>query len=92
MVRVHGLTAAPLPAVASFGVRPTVDDSGRVLLEVHCLDWPATLGPEAGYGRCLRVDLLHKLHDEVRYGSLPALQEAISRDTEEARRWFTAHA
>jgi riboflavin kinase/FMN adenylyltransferase len=92
VVRVHGLADKPVPAVASFGVRPTVDDSGRVLLEVHCLDWPATLDPEAGYGRCLRVDLLHKLRDEVRYASLPALQEAIARDTEEARRWFTAHA
>ncbi|MDZ7590327.1 MAG: bifunctional riboflavin kinase/FAD synthetase [Rubrivivax sp.] len=92
VVRVHGLTEVPLPAVASFGVRPTVDDSGRVLLEVHCLHWPAALGAEAGYGRCLRVDLLHKLHDEVRYDSLPALQAAISRDTEEARRWFAAHA
>ena len=31
----------PLAGVASLGKRPTVDDSGRVLLEVHCLDWPA---------------------------------------------------
>jgi len=92
VVRVHGLTDTPLPAVASFGVRPTVDDSGRVLLEVHCLDWPASLGPDAGYGRCLRVDLLHKLHDEVRYASLPELQAAIAHDTAEARRWFAGHA
>ncbi|HSQ71271.1 MAG TPA: bifunctional riboflavin kinase/FAD synthetase [Rubrivivax sp.] len=92
VVRVHGLTDTPLPAVASFGVRPTVDDSGRVLLEVHCLDWPAWLGPDAGYGRCLRVDLLHKLHDEVRYASLPELQAAIAHDTAQARRWFAGHA
>ena len=91
VVRVHGLVDAPVPAVASFGVRPTVEDSGRVLLEVHCLEWPPTLGTEAGYGRCLRVDLLHKLHDEVKYDSLQDLQAAITRDTEDARRWHAAH-
>ena len=91
VVRVHGLADAPLPGVASFGVRPTVEDSGRVLLEVHCLDWPPALGDEGGYGRCLRVDLLHKLHDEVKYDSLPALQAAIARDTDDARRWFASN-
>ena len=33
-VLTHGLDEAPLPGVASLGMRPTVDDSGRVLLEV----------------------------------------------------------
>ncbi len=37
VVRVHGLGDAPLPGVASLGVRPTVEDAGRQLLEVHCL-------------------------------------------------------
>jgi len=92
VVRVHGLGDAPLAGVASFGVRPTVEDSGRVLLEVHCLDWPSALGTDAGYGRCLRVDLLHKLRDEFKYGSLPALRAAIEHDTDEARRWFAARA
>jgi len=92
VVRVHGLAETPLPGVASFGVRPTVEDSGRVLLEVHCLDWPPALGADGGYGRCLRVDLLHKLHDEVKYDSLPALQAAIARDTDDARRWLAANA
>jgi riboflavin kinase / FMN adenylyltransferase len=92
VVRVHGLADAPLPGVASFGVRPTVEDRGRVLLEAHCLDWPPALGDDGGYGRCVRVDLLHKLRDEVKYDSLPALQAAIARDTEDARRWFAGHA
>ena len=87
-VRVHGLGADPLPGVASLGVRPTVEDAGRVLLEAHCLDWPDHLGSEAGYGRCLRVDLLHKLHDELKYPSVDALREGIARDTDEARRWW----
>ncbi|MED5618706.1 bifunctional riboflavin kinase/FAD synthetase [Ideonella sp. BN130291] len=91
VVRVHGLTDAPLPGVASLGVRPTVEDSGRVLLETHCLDWPAGLGDEGGYGRVVRVELLHKLHDERRYESLEALREAIAVDEANARRWLAAH-
>ncbi len=89
VVHVHGLTDAPLPAVASLGVRPTVEETGRVLLEVHCLQWPEELGIDGGYGRCLRVDLLHKLHDELKYESLEALREGIARDTDEALRWFS---
>src|SRR5947199_2846391 len=50
VVQVHGLAPHPLAGVASLGKRPTVDDSGRVLLETYCLDWPAALGPEGGYG------------------------------------------
>ncbi len=91
-VRVHGLAAQPLPAVASLGVRPTVEDAGRVLLEVHCLQWPAALGIEGGYGRCVSVDLLQKLHDELKYDSLQALREGISRDCEQARAWLGVQA
>ena len=95
VVQVHGLGPAGspgVPGVASLGVRPTVEDAGRVLLEVHCLDWPAHLGAEGGYGRLLRVELLHKLHDELKYDSLQALQEGIARDTAAARDWWRARA
>jgi riboflavin kinase/FMN adenylyltransferase len=90
VVQVHGLVGRPLPAVASLGVRPTVEDAGRVLLEVHCLDWPAELGIDGGYGRCLRVELLHKLHDERKYESLAALRQGIALDTAQARQWWAA--
>jgi len=90
VARVHGLVDTPVPAVASLGVRPTVEDAGRVLLEVHCLQWPDSLGPEGGYGRCLRVELVHKLHDERRYDSLEALQAGIAQDVADARAWFDA--
>ena len=92
VVRVHGLLEQPLPGVASMGVRPTVEDAGRVLLETHCLDWPAPLGTEAGYGRALRVELLHKLHDERKYDSLDALRAGIAQDEADARAWFAATA
>jgi riboflavin kinase/FMN adenylyltransferase len=90
VVRVHGLAPQPLAGVASLGVRPTVDDSGRVLMEAHCLEWPEALGSDGAYGRLVRVELLHKLHDERRYPSLDALRDGIAADTAEARAWLAA--
>jgi riboflavin kinase/FMN adenylyltransferase len=91
VVEVQGLVGGrALPGVASLGVRPTVEDAGRVLLEVHCLEWPESLGDDSGYGRCVRVELLHKLHDERHYESMTALQQGIARDEADARAWFAA--
>jgi riboflavin kinase/FMN adenylyltransferase len=87
-VQVHGLGEGPLPGVASLGVRPTVEDAGRQLLEVYCLRWPETLGRDGAYGRCIKVDLLHKFHDERKYPSLDALREGIDRHIADARAWF----
>jgi riboflavin kinase/FMN adenylyltransferase len=91
VVEVLGLADRPLRGVASLGVRPTVEDAGRVLLEVHCLDWPASLGADGSdtaYGRLVSVRLLHKLHDERKYDSLEALTAGIAQDTADARAWF----
>ncbi|MFN3886983.1 MAG: bifunctional riboflavin kinase/FAD synthetase [Aquabacterium sp.] len=90
VVRTHGLAAEALEGVASLGVRPTVEDAGRVLLEVHCFDWPAELGAEGGYGKIVRVELLHKLRDEARYDGLDALQAAIHKDIADAKAFFQA--
>lgn len=90
VVRTHGLADQPLEGVASLGVRPTVEDAGRVLLEVHCFEWPANLGTEGGYGKIVRVELLHKLRDEARYDGLDALQAAIHKDIADAKSFFQA--
>ncbi len=89
-VRTHGLGDQPIDGVASLGVRPTVENAGRVLLEVHCFDWPVALGVEGGYGRLVCVDLLHKLRDEARYDGLDALTTAIAQDVADARRLLVA--
>ncbi len=92
-VRVHGL-GTPLPGVANLGIRPSLDphdvNGGRVLLETHCLDWPEWLGTEGAYGKIIRVELLHKLHDELKYDSLEALTKGIAKDCDDARAWFAA--
>jgi riboflavin kinase/FMN adenylyltransferase len=89
VVRTHGLGAiddAPVDGVASLGRRPTIEDVGRVLLEVHCLDWtPEGAGLDSAYGKIIRVELLHKLHDELKYEGLEALQKGIARDCDTAR-------
>ncbi len=89
VVLVHGLSATPLAGVANLGIRPSIDPSdvngGRVLLETHCLDWPDDLGAEGAYGKIIRVELLHKLHDELKYDSLESLTTGIKNDCLEAR-------
>lgn len=99
-VHVHGLDpdpkAHPLMGVANLGVRPSLDphdiNGGRVLLETHCLEWPesvqAALSHGDAYGKIIQVDLLHKLHDEFKYDSLPALTQGIAQDCANARAWF----
>ena len=92
VVRVHGIAAEPLAGVANLGIRPSIDpndvNGGRVLLETHCLDWPAHLGDEGGYGKIIRVELLHKLHDELKYDGLDALMQGIHKDCADARAWL----
>ncbi|WP_281788561.1 bifunctional riboflavin kinase/FAD synthetase [Limnohabitans sp. INBF002] len=94
VVQVHGLTEQPLAGVANLGIRPSLDPSdvngGRVLLETHCLDWPTSLGAEGGYGKIIRVELLHKLHDELKYDGLDALMQGIHKDCDDARAWLAA--
>ena len=83
VVRVHGAGDEPLPGVASVGVRPTVEDAGRVLLEVHLFDFAGSL-----YGKRVRVEFLHKLRDEEKYDDLARLTAAIAADARAARAWF----
>jgi riboflavin kinase/FMN adenylyltransferase len=83
VVQVHGLAPQALPGVASLGKRPTVDDSGRVLLEAHIFDYAQDC-----YGKLVRVEFLKKLRDEEKYTDLATLTEAIARDAEQARAFF----
>ena len=93
-VQVDGLGGRLLPGVANLGIRPSLDpadvNGGRVLLETHCLEWPDGVGPEGAYGKIIRVDLLHKLHDELKYDSLDALTQGIRKDCDDARTFFAS--
>lgn len=81
--QVLGLEDKPLPAVASLGVRPTVEDEGRVLLETHIFDYNADV-----YGKIITVELLEKIRDEAKYSDLDTLTKAIASDAAHARNYF----
>ena len=86
-VRVHDLddSGVAWPAVASLGLRPTVDESGRYLLEVFVLDWHGN-----GYGRRVRVEFLKKLRDEAKFEDLESLVTAIALDVTNTRLFFAS--
>ncbi|OZI72248.1 bifunctional riboflavin kinase/FAD synthetase [Bordetella genomosp. 12] len=86
VVRVQGLGPQPMAAVASLGVRPSVEDAGRVLLEVHLLDESLD-----AYGKLVSVEFLHKLRDEEKFSDLPSLTAAIAEDARNARAYFAVH-
>ncbi|MEJ2060207.1 MAG: bifunctional riboflavin kinase/FAD synthetase [Gammaproteobacteria bacterium] len=84
-VRVRGAAPAPRFGVANIGRRPTVGGE-RELLEVHLLDYEGDL-----YGRCLQVELLARLREEMRFPSLDDLKRQIARDIENAHGFFSEH-
>ncbi len=85
--QVLGLSEKPLPAVASLGVRPTVEDEGRVLLETHIFDYQQDV-----YGKIITVELLEKIRDEAKYDDLDTLTNAIAADAKHARNYFQKKA
>jgi riboflavin kinase / FMN adenylyltransferase len=71
------------PGLVSVGVRPTFHDDGRVLVEVHLLDFDGDL-----YGTRLQVDLLERLREERRFEDAAALIEEMQRDEAAARSYL----
>jgi riboflavin kinase/FMN adenylyltransferase len=66
--------------VANLGVRPTIADGGKRVLEVHLLSFDGDL-----YGRELEVEFLKLLRGERRFGSLEDLQAQIALDVAAVR-------
>lgn len=77
--------ATELPGVASLGVRPTVHENGKPVLEVHLFDFNQEI-----YGHHLQVDFLHKLRDEEKYADLDTLILQIKKDVAQAKNFFLA--
>ncbi|MFC3129746.1 bifunctional riboflavin kinase/FAD synthetase [Coralloluteibacterium stylophorae] len=79
-VRVHGVAAMPMPAVASLGTRPTVHGV-EPLLEAHLFDFDGDL-----YGRRIEVEFVARLRDEEKFDTLDALVVQMDADAALARR------
>jgi riboflavin kinase / FMN adenylyltransferase len=74
---------AARPAVANYGLRPTVEQATSPQLEVHILgDCPY------GHGDALRVEWLAFLRPEQKFANLAALRRQIGLDRDAARAWF----
>ena len=82
-VRVYGLGNGAHSGVASLGVRPTIKENAKPLLEVFVFDFDETI-----YGRRVTVEFLHKLRDEEKYDDLDALTHQIRADVAQAREYF----
>jgi len=68
-----------LPAVVNIGVRPTFGDNDR-LVEVYILDFDRDI-----YNQRLRIHLVKRLRDELRFATVEALVAQMHKDVAEAR-------
>jgi len=69
--------------VANLGIRPTVEQTGQRLLEVHLFDFDGDL-----YDLNLEVRLKSFLRHEQRFDSVDALRKQIANDAETAREFL----
>jgi riboflavin kinase/FMN adenylyltransferase len=69
----------PLPSVTNIGVRPTFDGAKR-LVETYIMGYDDDL-----YGKKLKIDLVARLRDEMKFNSAEELKEQMGRDVEKAR-------
>jgi riboflavin kinase/FMN adenylyltransferase len=68
-------------SAVNIGRRPTVYANGGVtLLEAHLLDFVGDL-----YGQHIEVELVTRLRDEQRFGSLDELKAQLARDVQSTR-------
>jgi len=72
------------PAVTNVGTRPTVDQSGRTVIETHIFNLDRDL-----YGQSIRIGFVQRLRDERAFESLDVLRAQIDADCQRARVLFT---
>lgn len=83
-VRVRSAKAPDgLPAVANYGVRPTVEQTTEPRLEVHVLG-----ACPVGEGDAVRVEWLRFLRPETKFANLDELRSQIARDRAAAAEYF----
>ena len=70
-------------SITNIGTRPTVDQSGRTVIETHIFDLDTDL-----YGATIRVGFVQRLRDERAFESLDLLRAQIDSDCRRARVLF----
>ena len=69
--------------MTNVGTRPTVDASGRTVVETHIFNLDRDL-----YGESIRVGFVQRLRDERAFESLDLLRAQIEADCQRARVLF----
>lgn len=69
--------------LVSIGERPTVDNSGRITIEVFLLDFEGDL-----YGENLQLKMLKRIRDEKKFDTLEALIVEMNNDEKLLRNWI----
>ena len=72
-----------LKGAANVGVRPTIGDVVKPILEVHILDFDRQI-----YGRRITVEFAHKIRDEQQFTNLNDLSRSIGEDVIMIEQWF----
>ncbi len=67
----------------SIGERPTVDQSGKICIEVYLLDFSGNL-----YGTNLTIKLLHRIRGEKKFDNLEELKNEMQKDEKYFRNWI----
>jgi riboflavin kinase/FMN adenylyltransferase len=81
-VEIEGMTER-FKGAANVGVRPTIGDKVKPILEVHLLDFDQQI-----YGQRITVEFVHKIRDEQQFTSLDNLADSIGDDVKKINQWF----
>ena len=86
VVQAHAEGMGVLQGVSSLGVRPTLRQDAKPVLEVHLFEFAQQI-----YNKHLRVEFLHKLRDEEKYPDVETLTRHIALDVKNAKQGFEQH-
>jgi riboflavin kinase/FMN adenylyltransferase len=75
------------PGVTNVGVRPTLYENHRLMVETHLLDFTADV-----YKEPVRLYFLRRLREEMRFSGVVELSAQVRQDVAAARAYFAAHS
>jgi riboflavin kinase/FMN adenylyltransferase len=70
-------------SVTNIGTRPTFGSDDESSVETFVMNWSGDL-----YGDVVRVRFLHRLREEMKFGSVDELKSQIDRDVARAQKYF----
>ena len=73
-----------MQGVANVGIRPTIGDLIKPILEVHLIDFDEDI-----YGQRIHVEFKSKIRDEKIFPSLNLMIKEIHRDIRHAKQYFS---